>query len=150
MGLLIAIVGWFFDNLSRYPWLLEKISPHYYYGTDALNILKVDQKRVIIKEHNGFNVLLNRWPKLDDKSGVEYVARTAAYIEFGSVTKNEIQIMVLDDKGKEKGPRWTISSAENILLEEHRAKTFCFSGIIFFGGILLTFVSGLVEFLRNK
>jgi hypothetical protein len=55
------------------------------------------------------------------------------------------------DKSKNKiEPVWRESSAKFVFLEEIDKKLFWIGKVIFFSGILLSFISGLLEYLKSS
>ena len=149
VGLILAIIGWFFEKAFRFDWLINKFFPNQSKGLKALNFLASNIKHEITKEHPGFNVIIERWSQKGDEASVEYIGRGPAYIKFGSRVENDFAVVAYDKNKNKIEPVWTESSARHVLLEEIDKRLFWIGKVIFFSGILLSFVSGLLEFLKN-
>jgi len=128
---------------------MKKFFPHQLNGLNTLNFLASNVKHRISQEHQGFNVILERWPQPDDKDSVRYIGRGPAYIKFGSRVENDFALVMYDKDNNRIEPVWTESSARHLILEEIDKRLFWIGKVIFFGGILLSFVSGLLDFLKR-
>jgi uncharacterized BrkB/YihY/UPF0761 family membrane protein len=150
LGLLIAVFGWFFDRAANFSFLLKRIAPDYVHGINALGILAYNNKRALTSRHRGFIVLLSRWPDHPLISSVAFIGRSVAYMEFGPRVKNDFQLILRDAQQNEINPSWSEANARNSLENELNRKLFTIGTIIFFTGISVSFVSGLLEFLKNR
>ena len=149
-GLILAVIGWFFEKAFRLTWLMKKFFPDQLNGINTLDFLASNVKHGITSENPGFNVILERWPQSGDKDSVRYIGRGPAYIKFGSRVENDFALVMYDEKKNKIEPVWTESSAKHVLLEEIEKRLFWIGKCIFFGGILMSFVSGLLEFLKRE
>jgi len=150
IGVILAILGWFFDRLSYFPWLMRKISPDYVNGIDALDVLAADDKRDLTPSHLGFNAILERWPGLNRKSSITLIGRSVAYLGFGSRVTGDFQLIAYDKDRSEVMPIWKHSSARSLFVGEQNERLFWIGTVVFFSGLGIAFVSGLLEFLTIK
>ena len=150
LGLAIAILGWFFDRAANFNFVLKKLAPDYVHGIDALDILAGNNKMALTSEHPGFIVLLSHWPDKPLGSSVAFISRSVAFTQFGPRVKNDFQLILRDNKQNEIIPRWSEAEARIMLENELNRKLFISGTIIFFIGIILSFLSGLFEFLKDK
>ena len=150
LGLLIVVLGWFFDRAANFNFLLKKIAPDYVHGINALDILAENNKRALIPKHPGFIVLLSRWPDQPLTSSVAIISRSVAYTEFGPQVKNDFQLILRDAQQNEISPRWSEANARGMLENELNRKLFITGTIIFFIGISVSFFSGFLGFLKDK
>lgn len=150
IGLLIAVLGWFGDRAANFSFLLKVIAPDYVDGINALDILAENNKRAIIPKHPGFLVLLSRWPDRPLTGSVAYISRSVAYMEFGPRVKNDFQLILRDAQQNEIKPIWSEASARRLLKNELDKKLFIIGPVIFFIGISVSFISGLLEFLIKR
>lgn len=150
-GILIIIVGWFFEHAQSFRWFMLKIAPEYVYSKDILDTLEQNEKIVITKEHPGFDYLLSKWPKLSARDQVEYIGRSIAYFEFGPKNKADIELIAYDSKEKEIKERWKYSEARSNIEKLRENMLFHYSGFIFFIGIIFTILSYILnEVIENK
>lgn len=146
-GLILAVIGWFFEKVFHFTWLMKKFFPDQLDGLNALDFLSSDVKHRISEEYTGFRVILERWPQPGNTDSVQFIGRGPAYIKFGSQVENDF-VLIMYDEGKNKiEPSWTESSARIMILKEIDKKLFWIGKIIFFCGIAISIISGLMEFL---
>lgn len=143
-GIVVTIIGWFFENAKRFKWLMLRIAPEYILGKNALDDLEKDQKTALTKNHEGFNVLLEKWPNLQEKNNVEYIGRSVAFISFGSQVKNDIQLIPYDSNQKEIPNRWSFLEAREKIEEISERKLFRIGTFLFWCGLLLSAISYIV------
>lgn len=118
-----------------------RIAPEYIFGKKALDDLEKDQKTALTKNHEGFNVLLGKWPNLQNMDEVEYIGRSVAFISFGSQVMNDIQLIPYDSNQKEIPNRWSFIEAREKIDEISDRKLFRMGAFLFWGGILLSIIS---------
>ncbi len=94
---------------------MAKVARDYVATKKSLEILKNNPKVALTKEDEGFTILLNKWPNLKEKSSVEYIGRTVAFVSFGPQVKNDIQLVLYDKNEEEIKNRWNMSEVEEIL-----------------------------------
>lgn len=150
IGMILVILGWFFDRMSHFPGLMRRICPDYMNGITTLNTLARDNKVAITEKHPGFNVILKSWPGMTEKSRVRLIGRSAAYMGFGAQVTSDIQLIAFGEDHKEIGSRWKISSARSLLVVEKNKRVFWIGATVFWVGILISSVSGLLEFLAIR
>lgn len=61
LGIGIAIVAWFLENATTFPWILWHVAPDYVAVRDLLEILDKGEKEVISIDDPGAQVLLSWW-----------------------------------------------------------------------------------------
>jgi len=145
----LAVIGWFLDKAFRFKWLMKKYFSDQSNGIDALDFLASNVQHTVTLEHLGFSVIMERWPQAKEKDLVRYIGRGPAFIKFGSQIENDFAIVMYDEDKNKIEPVWTESSARHALVEEIDKRLFWIGKVVFFGGILLSFVAGLIEFLRE-
>ena len=150
IGIILAIVGWFFDRAKLFNWLMMKIAPDYIFAQKALEDLKKDPKIALTKHHEGFQILLERWPNLSNKDSVEYIGRTAAFVSFGAQVKNDIQLIAYDNENKEIRERWSISNATVVIEEIVERRLFKIGAILFWIGIVVSIASHIISLKTNS
>jgi hypothetical protein len=148
-GWLLSIVGWFFDRASRFTWLMRLVTRDSFHGLNSLDLLAENPSFEIIPEHPGFHVILERWPDLADKNSVAIIGRGAAYMKFGAQVTPGFALVALD-KDKNKIGAWEEPFARKILLKEQDKMLFKTGTIIFYIGISIALISGLLGFLNGK
>lgn len=148
-GLILAVIGWFFEKAFRFAWLIKKFFPDQLNGLNALDFLASNVKHGITGENQGFSIILERWPQPENKESVQYIKRGPAYIKFGSQVENDFALVMYNEDMNKIEPVWTESSARHVLLQEIDKKLFWIGKVIFFCGIVISLVSGLIEFLEK-
>ena len=149
-GFIIAIVGRFFDQVTELPWLLRMISPDYVNGINALDFLAQNRRHILNSHDPGFIVILERWPNLNKKSSVALIRRSPPYQDMLHQVKSDFELIGFDSNTKEIGTRWEESLARSLLIKELNNKRFWMGTVVFYIGLGLTVVSGLLEFLTKK
>lgn len=149
-GIILAVIGWFFEKAFRFAWLMKRFFPDQLNGINALDFLGSNVKHEITPENQGFGVILERWPQPGDKDSVRYIGRGPAYIKFGSRVENDFALVMYDEDKNKIEPIWTESSARHVLHQEIDKKLFWIGKVIFFSGIVISFVSGLLNFLKDN
>ena len=147
-GLILAVIGWFFEKAFRFAWLMKKFFPYQLNGLNALDFLASNVKHGITEENPGFRVILERWPQPGDKDSVQSIGRGPAYIKFGSRVENDFALVMYNEEKNKIDPVWTESSARHVLIQEIDKKLFWIGKVIFFCGIVISLISGLFEFLE--
>lgn len=150
LGTITAIVGWFFDRALEIAWVTRLLAPAYFNGGKALAALEDNPKRGVLPDHPGFVPILDRWPGLKNKQAVAIIGRSAAYMEFGPKVESDIELIPYDANRNELPPRWTVSAAQKTLRQGAERRAFVVGAIVFFAGVTLSTVSGLIEFLTNR
>ena len=150
IGIILAILGWFFDRVSYFPWLMRKISPDYVNSINALDTLAANKKHALTPFHPGFNALLERWPNLSKKLSVVLIGRSVAYMAFGEQVKGDFELIAFDKDNAEIKPRWKESAARSLFVDEEDKKIFWIGTVVFFNGLGIAFVSRLIDFFTMK
>ena len=150
IAIFITIIGWFFDRAKSFDWLMVKIARNYVVAKESLEILKNNSKNALAKEDEGVPILLNNWPNLKDKTLVEYIGRTPAFVSFGSQVKNDIGLVLYDKNQKEIQNRWSVSEAECMLEKTIESKLFKIGACLFWGGIIASIISHIVSIKTNS
>jgi len=149
LGLFLAVMGWSFEQIYHYPWLMRITAPEYAHGIDALELLTSERDKKITSEHPGFEVLLKRWPGLGDKPSVSAIGISYSYIAYDDKSRTDFELVALDSTKNELKPRWKVWAAMFLFRDELEVKVFQTGWYLFISGILIAFVSGLIEFLRK-
>lgn len=147
IGIIIAIIGWFFNHASSFNWLILMIASNYIFAKRALGDLEKDQKIALTKHHEGFKILLDKWPNLHNKDSVEYIGRSVAFVSFGAQAKNDIQIIAYDTNKNEIKERWSILGARSELEKIAENKLFKIGAIFFWSGISISIASHIISSL---
>lgn len=146
LGLLISVIGWAFDRSTQIPWLHQWVDEDHYEGIDALEALSQNEKRALLPVHPGFWVLLQHWPSPVDITHVNQLRRSVAFTEFGPQIVNDFEIIAYDaTQNEQQGERWRYSAAKTLLTEAYERKVFWLGAVVFFIGIAIAFVAGLVQ-----
>ena len=131
IGIILAILGWLFDRVSHFPWLMRKISPDYVNGINVLDTLAENEKHAITTFHPGFNVILERWQGLNRKSLVTLIGRSVAYVGFGPQVTSDFELIAYDKDRSEITPRWKNSSARSLFVDEQNKRLFWIGTVVF-------------------
>ena len=65
-GLVLSIIGWFFDRATRFTWLMRLVARDSFDGLNSLDLLAGDPSIEIPPDNPGFDVILGRWSELTD------------------------------------------------------------------------------------
>ncbi len=148
-GLLLSIIGWFFDRASRFAWLMRLVTRDSFDGLNSLDLLAGNPSIGILSENPGFDVILDRWPELTDKNSVAIIGRGPAYQKFSAQVTAGFALTALDKDKNEIGV-WEEPFAREILLKEQDKMLFKAGTILFYIGVSIAFVSGLLDFLNGR
>ena len=149
LGLVLTVTGWFFDQASHFPLVLETIAPDATHAVGALDTLSQNDRLKILPKHPGFDVLLKQWPDFPDIESVADIRRSFAYTLFGGgQIENDFDLFAYDVAKNQVGPSWRQSVARGLFQDEIDRKLFRNGSIIFFGGLLIVFISALLSFLE--
>jgi hypothetical protein len=146
----LAIIGHYFDKATHFPWLVKAVSSDTVNGLNALDLFAQNRSIQILPLHPGFEVLLKRWPNLSDKDLVRKIGSGGPVLDVGARIKPDIVLIAYDLFGNVVEPKWRESLARQILLEEQSRSIFKRGETIFFIGIIIAFVSGLLKFPKNR
>lgn len=149
LGIGIAIIGWLFDRLSQIDWLLKRVNPRYYHGTQALRLLAENERRALLPKHPGFHILLELWPSTMPVGSVALLGRSVAFVEFGPTVSNDFELIKYDSARNEVSTRWKYSEAIKKLSEAHHKNIFWLGTVVFFLGITITLISGLINLFND-
>ena len=143
----LSVVGWFFDRLSKFGWLLRYVDRNYYHAVQALRLLRDSEKRSLLPAHAGFRVLLNLWPADIPIESIALIGRSVAFIEFGATVRNDFELLLYDSGRNEISPRWSYSEAYGRLSKTHRERVFWMGTGVFFVGIAIVLGSRIIDLL---
>lgn len=148
VGIALAILGWFLDRISHFDWLMRLLAPQFFHGTKAIDELTSSASKRILPANPGFCVILQLWPSLLSHTSVATIGRSTAYLDIGSdeLAVSDFDLVAYDASGKEIPSRWTAKTVRDIFTKELEKRFFWFSGAIFFLGIAISLVTGLIEF----
>ena len=149
-GIIISIVGWFLDRANKFQWLMLKISPDSVYALMALDDLTKDTKISLTQKHKGFNPLLKKWPDLKNKSRIEYIGRSVAFMSFGPEVKNDIQLITYDKDQKKIENVWSISEARCSFQNMSENKLFKMGTALFGFGLAITVISYIMGINKDS
>src|SRR5579859_2571457 len=139
---LIAVMGWFIDRVLTLAWLRRYLVPRVDVGLKALDNLRLNPKLGIEKNDPAFKVLSDIWPKFPIELPVQAIGRTMAYVQFGSEVTNEIGLTLFGEGlNRIEGHDWTISKANDALINPLKKRFHCFGTILFFLGVAITLVA---------
>lgn len=145
LGVILAVIGHFFDKATNFPWIVKAISSDSANGLKALDKLREDNRMGITPKHPGFSVLLKLWPNLNDKNLVKIIGRGGARLIIGPWAKADFDLIAYDRNENIIEPKWKESIARQILIEEQKSLLFKLGEFIFFLGIAITLVSGFLS-----
>lgn len=148
-GIILLILGWFLDKAHRFTWILKLVSRDAVNSLTALNILAQNRDAAISPEHPSFEVILKRWPNLDDIESVKLIGRTVAYTKHGTQVINDFALMAFDENKNEIKPAWEASIARSIFEKELDLLIFKLGAYIFYLGIAVTLVSGILGLVNH-
>jgi len=142
---ILIIVGWLVEKAERFRWLRNFVAPVQNITIETLDSLKVDY--AIKAGSLQGRTLISIWPNLKDPTVIEYIGRSIIYQEFQTdQIQNNIQLIAYA-KDKIVVDKWTIVEAKIILNGILTRRLFILGTIIFWIGLISTFISGLIEFL---
>jgi len=146
------MLGWFFDRAPHFPWLINRLVPNDMKGLKALDELANNPNIAITALYPGFNQLLHLWQDMDNgtKAKVAAIKRSISYIQFGPQVTNDFELIPCDKDLAELIPRWHESSARAVLKSRIDRKLFRVGAIIFWSGIVISAVSGIIGLLEPK
>ncbi|TKS61505.1 MAG: hypothetical protein EWM73_02946 [Nitrospira sp.] len=150
IGTLGTIVGWFFDRALDIETVTRVIAPDYHHGEAALRALEANPRVALTREHPGFAPILTRWPNLPEPGRVATIGRSVAFMKFGPTVRNEIELIARDSERGELTPRWNLSGARVQLRDEAESTAFLWGTVIFFGGLCVSTISGVIEFWIDR
>ena len=150
IGIVVAIVGWFFDKAKSFDWLMLKIAPDYVFAQRALDDLKRDSKIVLTDRHQGFRVLITRWPNLKNPNAVKYIGRSSAFLAFGAQVRNDIQMIAYDIEKTEIPERWNMSDAAGEIERIVETRLFRIGAILFWSGIVISVASHAISLMSKQ
>jgi len=150
LGLLLAVSGWLFDRALEVQWLGRLLAPDYVEGTELLDHLEANDKLAVLSHHPGFWAVLQRWPGLQNKQGVHFISRSVAFMQFGASVTSDIELIARDGEQREIPARWRVAGARKQLLAEAKARVFWLGTVVFVLGIVVSAVSGIVQFLQTN
>ena len=146
-GLVIAVIGWFFDKAATIPWMIKAVSKDTVNGLEILDVFGEQRGAAVVPIHPGFNVLLDRWPDLTDKNSVTKIDRTVAYMKFGAQVSGDFGLIARDKEGDIIEPTWQESEARQIFLHEQNHELSMIKNVVFWSGILITLIATLIGHL---
>lgn len=151
VGLVLTVTGWFFDQASHFPLVLETIAPDAASVVGALDAISEDAGLGIMPEHPSFDVLLKHWPDFPDNVSVARIGRSVAYTLYGGgQVENDFDLFAYDAARNRVGPSWRQSVARRLFQEEIDRKLFRNGSIIFWGGIIISAITGLLGFRETQ
>ena len=145
VGIVITITGWFFDRAKSFNWLVSVIAPDYVSAKQALSDLEQNEKIGLTSHHEGFKILVEKWPNLNNKDSVRFIGRSVAFITFGSVVSNDIELIARDKDQNEIKERWKMSEASVAIESIIERKLFAIGGILFWFGIIVSIGSHIIS-----
>lgn len=148
-GIFLSIVGWFLDKAHRFTWLMKLISRDAVNGLIALNALAQNTNIAVTPEHPGFNVILNHWPNLTDRDSVKLIGRGPAYTCYGAQVTTGFALVAEDENRNMIEPAWEEPSARTLFHKKLDLILFRLGAVIFFLGIGVALVSGILGFLKK-
>ena len=149
-GLLLTVVGWFFDRIDHFPWLAQIVSSENSAAISALDILSENNRRALTKRHPGFKILLESWPNFDEKDSVKFIGRSVPYMEFGSIVSNDFELLAYNGANENVGKPWSESKARRLFsLRFDRAK-FWIGTVVFYFGVLISLIAAIIELRKDN
>jgi len=149
-GVVVTVIGWFFDRAKSFDLLMSSAAPDYVSGTKALRDLKKDARINLTSRHEGFQVLLDKWPNLTDRDAVEFIGRSAAFLGFGSQVSSDIELIARDKRRNKVGSRWRMSAAEARIESIAEKSLFATGTMIFWVGLSISVVSHIVNAVTDS
>lgn len=149
LGILLTIIGWFFDKASNFSWLIKLISRDAYFGLNALDFLAENINGMVCPEHSGFKAILSYWPQLSSKTSVRFIRRGPAFLKFSSQVGTGFALVAYDAEQKQIESGWEETEARKFFRSKLDIRLFRYGAVIFFIGILVALVSWLLEFMKR-
>ncbi|MBM4465165.1 MAG: hypothetical protein FJ014_06400 [Chloroflexi bacterium] len=150
LGVALSILGWLFDRLSKLNWLLKLVASEQASALQALELLAQNARYLLLSKHPGFGVLISRWPGLSKRNSITGIGRSVAFIEFGQQVQNDFELIAYSAGKQEIDPRWRYSQAQQVMNAELDKQVFWGGTIVFYLGIVITLISGVVELLGGN
>jgi len=145
VGIVITIAGWFFDRAKSFDLLASIIAPDYLPAKQALSDLEQNKNILLTPNHEGFEILVDTWPNLDDKNSVRYIGRGPAYIKFGSTVSNDIALVAKNKDQNNIKEIWIMSEASAVVESMIDKKLSLIGGFLFGFGIIVTICSRVID-----
>lgn len=145
LGIVITITGWFFDRAKSLNWVMSVIAPNYVSAKQALTDLKQNDKIGLTFQHEAFQILLDKWPKLSNKDSVRFIKRSIAFIAFKPEISNDIELIACDKDMNEIKERWRMSEASIAIESIIEGRLFSIGGTLFCIGIIVSAVSHVIS-----
>ena len=151
LGIGIAVVAWFLENASTFPWILRHVAPDYVVVHDVLEILDKGEKEVVSLDHPGVQVLLSWWephPPAEVLSRLSGIGRSTGVLDLPNAKQfYEVRFLADDNSNMLSGKfNW-----KNIEIRTRMEKSLDdsmvrWSAILFVMGLLLSIGMTLWEY----
>jgi hypothetical protein len=145
VGLILTIVGWFFDRLVHFPVLERLIDKEACGAIDALGLLASDDRCGLLPELPGFRVIIAAWPNLSSSASASIIARSVAFVQFGPTVENHFELIARSAEDVELPPRWRYAPAMECFKGKIERRVFWLGTVVFWIGIALSLVAGLMD-----
>lgn len=149
-GLVVTILGWFFDRLAHFPALAKIVARDAHYALDGLALLAEDNRRALLPAHPGFTIIVSSWPGLDTSAAPEVIARSVAFIQFGGQISNDFELIARKRTDVELSPRWRHALAVKEIQSRAEKRAFWYGTVVFWVGIGLSLTAGVMDFLSRS
>jgi len=150
IGLVIAIIGWYFDRALAFPSLLKLIAPDYISVKQAFDILDSGEKAIIPINHPGSRILMNWWkpkPKEQDIAKISGIGRSTGI--FNIITgkhRYELRLLTQENKTMPAGYIWNDVEAKKLMQDILDKSVLKWSGWMFWGGLMLSAILIIWEY----
>ena len=97
-GLIITVIGWFFDHIKSFDRAMMILFPKYHRLSSGLRDLQAGQM-VLPHDHTAFEPFIARWAS-ESVAAPRFIGRSVAYVQFGATASNDFDIFLFDQPAK--------------------------------------------------
>lgn len=147
LGTALSVVGWLFDKVGEVDALQASLFPEETKALRGIDYLAPDFNRTLNTQSIGFEELVEDWPGVDSQT-IVLVRRDGGTMELGTTGNAYFRMHAVTESDEEI--EWRSDHARTFFNESIDVAVFRYGAVIFFLGILITLLSGLIEFLKRS
>lgn len=151
---MITISGWFLDRAPFFPIILDFIAPNYVAVKQVVEILDSGEKAIVSSDHLGSKVLLKWWkPPLtkEDIKTISGIGRSTGVLDLPNARQfYEIRLLVQSNTKMIANNTLHDAEVKKMINDELNNTIIKWSAWMFFGGLLLSFVTVIWEYCSKN
>ena len=156
-GILFVIASWFIENAKEHTVIVNFLVPGYIPAKEAFVQLDQNEQVTVPVTSKEGRALLSFWPKeipdTPDDLPLKSIGRTGvvSLLSGKGGTFYGLRLRVGDDESRFiAGLEWRNTDAQELLEQTLGERIFHWKIAMFFIGISVSFITGLIEFFRKK